>query len=60
MLPFGVLRIIVEQDLPLDIEELTQEAARLYGDKLTNQNVVSDVVEFYARSFPCLVSRAGL
>ncbi|MFN6885817.1 glycine--tRNA ligase subunit beta, partial [Proteus mirabilis] len=24
----GVLRIIVEQDLPLDIEELTQEAAR--------------------------------
>ena len=26
----GVLRIIVEQDLPLDIEELTQEAASLY------------------------------
>lgn len=47
----GVLRIIVEQDLPLDIEELTQEAVRLYGDKLTNKNVVSDVVEFMLGRF---------
>lgn len=55
----GVLRIIVEQDLPLDIEELTQEAARLYGDKLTNQNVVSDVVEFMLGRFRAWYQELG-
>lgn len=55
----GVLRIIVEQDLPLDIEELTQEAARLYGDKLTNKNVVSDVVEFMLGRFRAWYQELG-
>ncbi|WP_323159295.1 glycine--tRNA ligase subunit beta, partial [Pseudomonas marginalis] len=30
----GVLRIIVEKGYQLDLVEMTQEAARLYGDKL--------------------------
>ena len=42
----GVLRIIVEKGYQLDLVEMTQEAVRLYGDKLTNKNVVEDVVEF--------------
>ncbi|HEC8325815.1 glycine--tRNA ligase subunit beta [Providencia huaxiensis] len=47
----GVLRIIVEKGYQLDLVEMTEEAARLYGDKLTNDNVVSDVVEFMLGRF---------
>ena len=35
----GVLRIIVGRELPLDLATLAQQAAALYGDKLTNSNV---------------------
>ena len=37
----GVLRIIVEKNLNLDLQTLTEEAVRLYGDKLTNANVLA-------------------
>lgn len=47
----GVLRIIVEKNLPLDLATLTEEAVRLYGDKLTNTNVTNDVVEFMLGRF---------
>ncbi|NLS43911.1 glycine--tRNA ligase subunit beta [BEV proteobacterium] len=47
----GVLRIIVEKQLPLDLQTLTEEAVRLYGDKLTNANVVDDVIEFMLDRF---------
>ena len=42
----GALRIIVEKNLPLDLEDLVKKSAALFGDKLTNQNVVADVVDF--------------
>ncbi|WP_258086521.1 glycine--tRNA ligase subunit beta [Xenorhabdus bovienii] len=47
----GVLRILVEKKLPLDLQTLAEEAVRLYGDKLTNENVVDDVVEFMLGRF---------
>ncbi|QDJ12831.1 glycine--tRNA ligase subunit beta [Mergibacter septicus] len=47
----GVLRIIVEKKLPLDLELLVKNAATLYSDKLTNQNVVNDVVDFILGRF---------
>ncbi|SFN66903.1 glycyl-tRNA synthetase beta chain [Izhakiella capsodis] len=47
----GVLRIIVEKNLPLDLQTLTQEAVRLYGDKLTNKNVVDEVIDFMLGRF---------
>lgn len=47
----GVLRIIVEKGYQLDLVEMTEEAARLYGNKLTNENVVNDVVEFMLGRF---------
>ncbi|AWX13407.1 glycine--tRNA ligase subunit beta [Mergibacter septicus] len=47
----GVLRIIVEKNLPLDLELLVKNAATLYSDKLTNQNVVNDVVDFILGRF---------
>ncbi|MBP9641945.1 MAG: glycine--tRNA ligase subunit beta, partial [Budvicia sp.] len=47
----GVLRIIVEKNLPLDLTTLTEEAVRLYGEKLTNTKVVDEVVEFMLGRF---------
>lgn len=47
----GVLRIIVEKNLPLDLQTLTEEAVRSYGSKLTNAKVVDDVVDFMLGRF---------
>src|SRR5476649_967091 len=47
----GVLRIIVEKNLTLDLQTLTEEAVRLYGDKLTNAKVVDEVVDFMLGRF---------
>ena len=47
----GVLRIIVEKNLNLDLQTLTEEAVRLYGDKLSNANVVDDVIDFMLGRF---------
>ncbi|EKK4081005.1 glycine--tRNA ligase subunit beta [Cronobacter dublinensis] len=47
----GALRIIVEKNLPLDLQTLTEEAVRLYGNKLTNAKVVDDVVDFMLGRF---------
>ncbi|MBG6249327.1 MULTISPECIES: glycine--tRNA ligase subunit beta [Symbiopectobacterium] len=55
----GVLRIIVEKQLPLDLQTLTEEALRLYGDKLTNANVVDDVIEFMLGRFRAWYQEEG-
>ena len=47
----GALRIIVEKNLPLDLEDLVKKSAALFGDKLTNKNVVADVVDFMLGRF---------
>ncbi|TNH02330.1 glycine--tRNA ligase subunit beta [Testudinibacter sp. TR-2022] len=47
----GVLRIIVEKKLPLDLQQLVESAVALYGDKLSNANVVADVVDFMLGRF---------
>ncbi|WP_145600659.1 glycine--tRNA ligase subunit beta [Yersinia frederiksenii] len=47
----GVLRIIVEKNLPLDLQTLTEEAVCLYGAKLTNAKVVDEVIEFMLGRF---------
>ncbi|MCC3702913.1 glycine--tRNA ligase subunit beta [Rouxiella badensis] len=55
----GVLRIIVEKNLPLDLQTLTEEAVRLYGDKLTNEKVVDDVVDFMLGRFRAWYQEEG-
>ena len=55
----GVLRIIVEKNLPLDLQTLTEEAARLYGSKLTNAKVVDEVVDFMLGRFRTWYQEAG-
>ena len=55
----GVLRIIVEKDLPIDLVELANFATSLYGDKLTNQNVVDDIVNFMQGRFRAWYQEKG-
>ncbi|NDK98706.1 glycine--tRNA ligase subunit beta [Photorhabdus bodei] len=55
----GALRIIVEKKLPLDLQALTEEAVRLYGDKLTNAKVTDDVVEFMLGRFRAWYQEQG-
>ncbi|MDP8821637.1 glycine--tRNA ligase subunit beta [Serratia marcescens] len=55
----GVLRIIVEKNLPLDLQTLTEEAVRLYGSKLTNAKVVDEVVEFMLGRFRAWYQEEG-
>lgn len=55
----GVLRIIIEKKLPLDLQILTEEAALLYGKQLTNVKVVNDVLEFMLGRFRVWYQEAG-
>ena len=56
----GALRIIVEKNLPLDLEDLVKKSAALFSDKLTNQNVVADVVDFMLGRFRAWYQDEGI
>ena len=56
----GALRIIVEKNLQLDLEDLVKKSAALFGDKLTNQNVVADVVDFMLGRFRAWYQDEGI
>ena len=42
----GLLRIIIEKELTLDITVLSQQAVNAYGSKLSNAKTVNEVFEF--------------
>ncbi|AHG78732.1 Glycyl-tRNA synthetase beta subunit [Mannheimia varigena USDA-ARS-USMARC-1388] len=56
----GSLRIIVEKNLPLDLTEIVAKSAALFGDKLTNKNVVDDVVDFMLGRFRAWYESEGI
>ncbi|WWO97491.1 MAG: glycine--tRNA ligase subunit beta [Candidatus Dasytiphilus stammeri] len=43
----GILRIILEKNLPLDLKSLIQESISFYNNKLTNITVANDVMQFF-------------
>jgi glycyl-tRNA synthetase beta chain len=47
----GILRIIVENKLPLDLVDLITKAQALHGANLSNSNVSDDVLEFLLARF---------
>lgn len=55
----GVLRIIVEKNLPLDLQILAEEAVHLYSSKLTNLKVVDEIVEFMLGRFRTWYQQEG-
>ena len=56
----GALRIIVEKNLPLDLSDLVAASAKLFGDKLTNTNVVEEVVDFMLGRFRAWYQDEGI
>ncbi len=42
----GLIRIIIEKSLNIDVTALIEHSIALYGDKLINDNVINDVNEF--------------
>ncbi|MEI6897989.1 MAG: glycine--tRNA ligase subunit beta [Psychromonas sp.] len=55
----GLLRIIKDKELDLDIVELVEIAKSQYGDKLSNDNVVNDVVDFLFARFRAAYQATG-
>lgn len=47
----GIIRILIEKELELDFEQLAKFASTLFGDKLSNDNVVNDVIDFMLGRF---------
>ncbi|MFT5161549.1 MAG: glycyl-tRNA synthetase beta chain [Alteromonadaceae bacterium] len=47
----GILRIIVEKDLPLDLTQMIDKSMTLYGDKLTADNIQANVIDFVLGRF---------
>lgn len=55
----GVLRIIVEHGYQLDLVDLIAQAKSLFGDRLTNESVERDVLEFMLGRFRTWYQDAG-
>ncbi|MEZ8493881.1 glycine--tRNA ligase subunit beta [Vibrio splendidus] len=55
----GVLRIIVENGYNLDLTDLIGKAKELLGNKLTNDNVEADVIDFMLGRFRAWYQDAG-
>ncbi|WP_440877395.1 glycine--tRNA ligase subunit beta [Thalassotalea sp. PLHSN55] len=47
----GIIRIIIEKGLALDIAEIVQQAIDSYADKLSNDNTLADVIAFVMGRF---------
>ncbi|MBA6398957.1 glycine--tRNA ligase subunit beta [Colwellia sp. BRX10-4] len=56
----GLIRIIIEKKLPLDINTLIKESVGLYGDKLSNENVNVQVVDFILGRFRAYYQEQGI
>lgn len=56
----GLLRIIIEKELALDVQALVTSATRMYGDKLENPNTASDVFEFLLGRFRAMYEEQGI
>ncbi|MBA6255186.1 MULTISPECIES: glycine--tRNA ligase subunit beta [unclassified Colwellia] len=56
----GLIRIIIEKQLSLDISELINESVVLYGDKLANENVNIQVTDFVLGRFRAYYQEQGI
>lgn len=56
----GVLRILIENKLPLNLASLVREALANFGDKLTNANTFDDVMEFVGSRYRAMYTEQGV
>ncbi|MES2917938.1 MAG: glycine--tRNA ligase subunit beta [Pseudomonadota bacterium] len=56
----GLLRIVIEKGLALDVQALVAGAVKLYGDKLENKNTANDVFEFLLGRYRAMYEEQGV
>lgn len=56
----GVLRIIVEKSLPLDLEDLVNSSITTFGDKIETENLQIKVVDFILARFKAWYAEQGV
>ncbi|MFT2092818.1 glycine--tRNA ligase subunit beta [Paraglaciecola sp. 2405UD69-4] len=56
----GVLRIIVENDLPLDLVTLIEASILTFGDKIETSNLCESVVDFILARFKAWYAEQGI
>jgi glycyl-tRNA synthetase beta chain len=56
----GLLRIMIEKNLVLDVQALIAGATKLYGDKLVNKNTAADVFEFLLGRYRAIYEEQGI
>lgn len=56
----GIIRIIIEKQLDLDLSELINKSIALFGDKLVNENTASNVLDFIMGRFRAFYQEQGV
>ena len=56
----GVIRIIIEKQLDLDLSVLIKESITLFGDKLVNDNTAENVLDFIMGRFRAFYQEQGI
>lgn len=56
----GVLRILIENKLPLNLASLVREAIANFGDKFTNANTFDDVMEFVGSRYRAMYTEQSV
>jgi len=56
----GVIRIIIEKQLDLDLATLISESIALFGDKLSNTNTAENVLDFVMGRFRAFYQEQGI
>lgn len=56
----GLIRVIIEKELALDIKDLLSVSSNSYGDKLVNTNTAADVIDFIMGRFRAYYQEQGI
>lgn len=56
----GLIRVIIEKKLPLDIKDLLSTSIDSYGDKLSNDNTANEVIDFIMGRFRAYYQEQGI
>ena len=56
----GIIRILIEKELNIDFKQVAEFAKGLFGDKLTNEKVIDDVIDFMLGRFQAHYQEQGV
>lgn len=56
----GIIRILIEKELNIDFKQVAVFAKGLFGDKLTNEKVIDDVIDFMLGRFQAHYQEQGV